>query len=323
MEKKIRLGIIGAGAIAQAAHLPSFSSFPDVEIVTILSRTFEKAAMLGAQYGIKHTARTFDEFLRQDLDAVVLLTPKTVRSEYLTPLLAAKLDIFLEKPMATTLKEAHALADVAAKSNQIVMVAFNRRYSPINKQGIEVFGSAKPHYVLASKSREFKEYRATLENSIHMVDMLRCILGECEKVEASAIWRDDPFYEDLCTAMLTFEGGSMALLGASREAGQWYERIEMFGDNKTVIMESPSSLKVIYTDREEHFNMTPLHKGWASMIEMIGFRPCARHFVDCVKNRQKPITTAEDALKTHELMDRILRTAGLPDLSEDWSEKAK
>ncbi|GHV44613.1 virulence factor MviM [Synergistales bacterium] len=323
MEKKIRIGIIGAGSIAKTAHLPSFSSFADVEIVTILSRTFEKAVELGAQYAVKHVARTLDEFLQQDLDAALLLTPKTVRSEYLVPLLDAGLDIFLEKPMATTLKEARALADVATKSGRIVMVAFNRRYSPINQRGIEVFGGIKPHYVLASKSREFKEYRATLENSIHMVDMLRYILGECVKVDAAAVWHGDPFYEDLCTAMLTFEGGNMALLGASREAGQWYERVEMFGGNKTVIMESPSSYSVIYPDREEHFNMSTLHKGWANMIDMIGFRPCARHFIDCVKTRQKPLTTAEDALKTHELMDQILRAAGLPDLSEDWSEKAK
>lgn len=317
-DKKIKVGIIGAGSIAHVAHFPSLASFEDVEMTAVLSE-FEADAQKAAQrYGIKNVVTNLDDFLKLGLDAAVLLTPKTVRKEYLVPLLEAKLDVLVEKPLATTLSECEYLADVSAKSGQIVMVAFNRRYSTINRMGIAEYGDKKPHYVLAQKSREFKEYRATLENSIHVVDLMRYILGECVKVEANAVW-SDPFYEDLCTAQMVFENGSLGLLGASREAGQWYERVEMFGDNKTVIMESPDRLTIIRPDFEEVRNMTPLNKGWSNYLDTIGFRGCDRHFIDCVISREKPLTNAEDAFKTHELMDRILRSAGLPDLSKDWS----
>ena len=56
----------------------------------------------------------------QKLDAAVLLTPKYIRREYLEPLLAAKLDVLVEKPLASTLQECEALADISAKSGQIV-----------------------------------------------------------------------------------------------------------------------------------------------------------------------------------------------------------
>lgn len=313
-KKKIKVGIIGAGSIAYAAHFPALSSFDDVELTAVLDSKYEQAEAASRRFGIKKAVKDFDEFMKQDMDAAVLLTPKTVREEYLLPMLDAKLDVLIEKPLASTLRECDYLANASAKSGQIVMVAFNRRYSTVNQMGIKEFGNKKPHYIMASKSREFKEYRATLENTIHMVDMLRYILGECTEVTAKAKWTD-PYYEDLCTAQLTFENGSLALLGASREAGQWYERMELFGDNKTVILESPDRVTVIRPDYEEVKNMTPLHKGWSNYLDTIGFRGCDRHFIDCVISREKPLTSAEDAYKTMELMNRILHSAGLPDLT--------
>ncbi len=317
-EKKIRVGIIGTGSIAHAAHFPAFGAMEDVEIVGVLGSSREKSEAAARRRGIPCAAENLNELLRLDLDAAVLLTPKTVRKEYLGPLLNANLDVLVEKPLASTMKECEELADISVKSGQIVMVAFNRRYAPVNQKGIAEFAGKAPHLMVASKSREFKEYRATLENAIHMVDMMRYVMGECISVKAEARWGNDPFFEDLCAAQLIFENGGIGMLNASREAGQWYERIELFGGNKTVIMESPDRLTVIKPDHEEVYNSTPLHKGWANYVECIGFQACDRHFIDCVKSRQKPLTSAEDAFKTHELMNRILVSAGLPDLTKEW-----
>lgn len=317
VDKKVRVGIIGCGSIAHNAHFPSLSSFEDVEVAAVMDYEFERAEAAVRHYGFQKAVKDLDEFLAQDLDAAVLLTPKQVRKQYVVPLLDAKLDLLIEKPLASTMEECEYLAQASKDSGQVVMVAFNRRYSPIHQQGMAEFKDKRPHYVMASKSREFKEYRATLENSIHMVDMLRYILGECVNVTAKAKFTD-PFYEDLCVAQLEFEDGGLALLGASREAGQWYERIEMFGDNKTVIMQSPDRLTIIRPEYEEVYNQTPLHKGWSNYLDTIGFRPCDRHFIDCVKTREKPLTSAEDAYKTMELMNRILQSAGLPDMTKEY-----
>ena len=317
-EKKVRIGIIGTGSIARAAHFPALMGMEDVEIAGVLGSSREKSEAAARHYGVPCGAGNLEELLRLDLDAVVLLTPKTVRRQYLEPLMEAKVDMLVEKPLASTLQECEKLAEASAKSGQIVMVAFNRRYSPVNRQGIAAFGGRRPHLMVASKSREYKEYRGTLENAIHMVDMMRYVMGECVSVKAEARWGADPFYEDLCTAQLTFEDGGVGMLCASREAGQWYERIELFGGSQTVIMESPDRLTVVKSDHEEVRRSTPLHKGWANYVECIGFQGCDRHFIDCVKTRSQPLTSAEDAYKTHLLMSRILASAGLPDLTQDW-----
>ena len=97
------------------------------------------------------------------------------------------------------------------------------------------------------------------------------------------------------------------------------ERTDANG-NKTVVMECPDRLTVIKPDHEEVYNSTPLHRGWPNYLECIGIQGCDRHFIDCVRTRQKPLTSAEDAFKTHELMNRILVAAGLPDLTQEWGK---
>lgn len=313
MKDKIRVGVIGAGSIAHTVHFPVLSSFEDVEVVAVLSQYYEDAQQAVRQYGFQKAVRSFEEFLDQGLDAAVVLTPKTVRTEYIIPLLEAKVDVLTEKPLGTSMDECRQLKEAAAKSGQIAMVAFNRRYSPVYQKGAAEFKDKKPSLVVAVKSREFKEYRATLENTIHMVDSLRFILGECKEVTAKAIFTD-PYYEDGCTAQLEFENGSLAVIGASREAGQYYERVEMFGDNKTVILEAPDRLTVIRPEYNEVYDQTTLNRGWNSFLDSLGFRPCERHFFDCVKSRQTPRTNMEDAYKSMELMNRILNSAGLPGL---------
>ena len=57
--------------------------------------------------------------------------------------------------------------------------------------------------------------------------------------------------------------------------------------------------------------------GWATVTDKLGFSYAIHHFIDCVKNDKDPLTNAAEAFKTHELMDRILRKAGLPALDKE------
>ncbi len=318
-EKKIKVGVIGTGKIAQIAHFPILASLPEVEIAAVYSRSHAHALDSARRYGAKKACATFEEFLLSDLDCAVLLTPKTVRREYLPKLLERKLDILCEKPLSMTLSECEFLANETEKSGRLLMVAFNRRFAPANMKALAAFGNRRPHLVIANKSREFKEFRGTLENAIHMVDLLRHILGECAEVSARAKY-SDPMREDACSALLGFENGATGLLAASREAGQWREHVEMYGGGLTAISDNLDSCKVIYPDREEGYSFTPLNQGWCTVVNRLGFEGCVRHFIHCVRTREKPLTDAADAFRTHELMDRILRAAGLPDLSRNWEQ---
>ena len=52
--------------------------------------------------------------------------------------------------------------------------------------------------------------------------------------------------------------------------------------------------------------------GWAKSEDKLGFSYAIRHFFDCIRNDTTPLTSPQDAYKTHELLNRILVSAGLP-----------
>ena len=62
------------------------------------------------------------------LDAISVCTPNAFHSQMSIDALEAGYHVICEKPMAATLEQAQKLADVAAKSDRIFMMAFNNRY---------------------------------------------------------------------------------------------------------------------------------------------------------------------------------------------------
>jgi len=106
------------------------------------------------------------------------------------------------------------------------------------------------------------------------------------------------------------------MLIADRSSGQWDESIEIHGGNRSVYIKMPDSVTVTDTNEKHVTEMTPLAMGWARSEDKLGFSYAIRHFLDCVKDDLRPLSDAADAFKTHELLDRILVSAGLPSMDE-------
>lgn len=313
MDKKFRVGVIGVGAIAQISHLPILSAREDVELVGCMAKHPESAQRAKERYGIGQAVSTVDELLKLDLDCAFVLSPKQNHPEQVTQLLNAGVDVFCEKPMGLTLREAHDMAELAEKTGRTLMIGFNRRFAPVYQKAKETYGNLSPDVIIAQKNRPASEYRATLENAIHMVDLMRYLSGECISVEAHSIFKD-PDYETLCTAQLQFENGTVGMLVADRASGQWVETMEIHGHNRSVYVNSPDSIRVVDEQQSHVTTLTPLAMGWARVEDKLGFTAQDAHFFECLKTGAVPLTSAADAYKTHELMNRILTAAGLPNL---------
>ncbi|MEZ3433979.1 MAG: Gfo/Idh/MocA family oxidoreductase [Lachnospiraceae bacterium] len=313
MCKVIKAGVIGLGHIAHIAELPALSEMEHVEIAAVYSRSDSSVEVAMCKYKIGKGCRSFEEFMNTEMDCAFVLTPKTAHYEYVISLLDKGIDVFCEKPLALTLRESREMAEAAKRNNRILMVGFNRRYAPVYAKVKELYMDKAPDVVIAQKNRNGTEYRATLENAIHMVDLMRYLCGEALLVEAHSMFTD-PEYEDLVTAQIKFDSGSTGILVASRKAGQWVEKIDCYGGYHSAFVNAPDSVTLADEKTETKTVMTPLALGWARVEDKMGFTQEVRHFIDCVITRKQPVTNAEDAYKTHELMHEILIKAGLPGL---------
>ena len=311
MEKKLRVGVIGVGYVAKNNYLPVLAQTEYIEFLGIIARNYENALIAKNSFGAQHAVKTIEELVDLGLDCVFVLTPKQVHFEQVSFLLKKGIDVFCEKPMATTLKDAQELVRLQEETGRTLMIGFNRRYAPVITAAKEALGGKAPDVIIAQKNRPQTEYHATLENAVHMVDLMRYFCGEAADVNAISKFEDKD-YETFTTAQVRFENGSSGLLVADRSAGQWEETIEMHGGNRTIIIHMPESITIVDNEQRHTTEMTPLAMGWAKSEDKLGFSYAVRHFFDCIRNHETPITSPQDAYKTHILLNQILEDAGLP-----------
>jgi virulence factor len=308
----IRVGLVGAGSIAQIAELPALSAENGVEIAGVVTAHSESAVRNLKRWPILRAYDSVEEMIAgAKLNALFVLTPKKIHTPFICQGLEAGLDVFTEKPLTTRLSEAQEVVDLAEQASKILMVGFNRRYSEVYERARAEFGDEHPQFIVAQKNRPGSEYRATLENAIHMIDLLRWFCGEAEEVTAYTN-APDPYAEDGTMALIRFNTGSIGALVAARTAGEWDERLDAYSALKSVRVVAPDTVAVSAKGHTTLTEMRPRAYGWAEVNRTMGFGPEVSHFIDCVRHRRQPRTPGWDALRTQVLVDEILHAAGLP-----------
>jgi virulence factor len=311
--KSLRVGIIGLGNIARQIYLPFLSGNPSVEIKTIFARTPETREKVKFAYGLKHCSSSFDEFCNQDMDCAFVLSPKDSHYEYVIPLLEKGMAVFCEKPMATSLQQAREMIEMAQKTKRVLMFAFNRRYAPVYISAHEMFAIKPPEMVIARKNRPGLEYRATIENTIHMIDLLNWFCGEAIEVQAYSQF-DNPEYEKGIMAAIRFKNGSMGMVSASRDCGRWDEKVSFYGNGMTVEVDSPTETLIYKDGQISGLSVIGKNTGFVEPVNTLGFRSIVAEFFEAVQTGKKPSLTLESVLQTQLLLNEILKKGGLPDL---------
>ena len=209
-----------------------------------------------------------------------VLTPRSEHAHAVDACLRRDVDVFCEKPLAPSADEAERLADLADQRGRILMVDFNRRYAPVYVAGREAFGSAGATFCVAQKNRPGSEYRATFENAIHMVDLLRWYCGG-EAVDVTAHTAgDDPWQEDGTTAIIRFDTGNTGVLVAARTAGAWNEKLDAYGAGRSAEVQAPESVSITVDGVTTTRNLSSEAYGWATATETLGFAEAVHHFLD-------------------------------------------
>ena len=130
----IRLGYVGAGFLAQHAHLPNFSSLPECRLVAIAERRPRLAASVAERFGISKIYRDHLELGRNpDIDAVAVSADYAGQGEIAADLLRAGKHVFMEKPMAVSVRQAERILGAEREGKARLMVGYMKRYDPGNR----------------------------------------------------------------------------------------------------------------------------------------------------------------------------------------------
>lgn len=131
MSDPLRIGIIGAGAIVQVAHLPVLKRLRGVELAAICDTDLPKARALADRYRIPGVFDDLEDLLgHETLDGLLLCTPNHLHEPHILAGLSAGVHLLVEKPLAMSQASAQKILRAAEKRDRVVMVGMSHRYRP-------------------------------------------------------------------------------------------------------------------------------------------------------------------------------------------------
>ena len=130
MEKKLKVGIVGCGGIANGKHLPSLAKIPEVEMVAFCDIIVERAEAAKAKYGTED-AKVYEDYRElladKSIDVVHVLTPNNMHAPITIDALEAGKHVMCEKPMAKTAAEAQEMLEAAKRTGKKLTIGYQNR----------------------------------------------------------------------------------------------------------------------------------------------------------------------------------------------------
>lgn len=133
MNKKLKIGIIGCGGIANGKHMPSLVAIPEVEMVAFCDLIEERAVEAAKKYGTPD-AKVYTDYHElladKSIDVVHVLTPNKEHAPITIDALHAGKHVMCEKPMAKTAAEAREMVKAAKESGKKLTIGYQNRQKP-------------------------------------------------------------------------------------------------------------------------------------------------------------------------------------------------
>lgn len=247
----VRVGVIGCGAIARAAHLPVLGRMSRVRVVALAD---PDDAARSAAARLAPNAATFTNhrelLTRADVDAVVIALPTALHAHVARDAVQRGKHIYLEKPFAATLEEARSIVASAARSTAAVRaLGLNYRFNPLVTRARARITAGEIGRVIAVQSvfsttgrgmTTWKRARADgggalLDLGSHHIDLIPWML-DADVASVSAELRSHESEEDCATVRLSLTNGAVVQSFFSFASVE-DDRIIVFGERGRVVLD--------------------------------------------------------------------------------------
>jgi predicted dehydrogenase len=131
VDGRVGVGVLGAGAWAEFAHLPGYKRDPRCQLVAIADPVIERAQAFAERFGIPNVYGSHAELIaREDIDLVDVCTPSATHFELSWAALEAGKHVLCEKPVAYDFRDTLRAAALAKQKGVKTKLGFTFRYSP-------------------------------------------------------------------------------------------------------------------------------------------------------------------------------------------------
>lgn len=345
MAKKLKIGIIGSGGIAQGCHMKGYQSIPDLcEMVAVCDVNPEIAKQAADKFDITQTYVDYRELLAdKDIDAVSVATPNRYHMQPTVDALTAGKHVICEKPLGTNADECREMCRAAKNSGKILQVGLQSRFSgPIRFMKDYIDAGNMGHIYFARTQalrrrgvpawgvfidKEKQGGGPLIDIGVHALDFTLHLMGYPKPVCASGktwdtlgknpdlfnYWgtydRDKFTVEDFAVAMIKFADDSVVSLESSFMANLEGDpfQTQFFGTKAgaTVKPYGDDSIK-IYTEVDKQlFDLKPANVPHVDSAHTAEIQA----FVDAILNDKPSPVPGENGLILNAIFDAIYKSS--------------
>ncbi len=250
------IGIIGAGSFTGAILLPALKT-AGANLKTIASAGGLNATLLAKKFGVSQSTTDYRQILADSsIDLCVITTRHNSHARLTIEALQAGKHVFVEKPLAIYDHELPELIESQQVSNRIVLVGFNRRFSPFAQKMKALLGGESAHKlpmnIVATVNAGFIPATSwvhdraigggrILGEACHFVDLITFLTGSrVVSVYINAMGRQPTETGDSASLLLRYENGSTGVINYFSNGSKAYakERVEVYSQERTLVLDN-------------------------------------------------------------------------------------
>jgi UDP-N-acetylglucosamine 3-dehydrogenase len=305
--KKLGVAVIGTGQWGKN-HARVYKELPSTELIAICDVNAERAKAMAAQYGVKAYSDSSQMLKNKQIEAVNVCTWSTILAKEAKKALDAGKHVLVEKPMATTPRQAKKLVQTAQENGLHLTVGFLMRFIPglqLIRQSVEKKKLGELVCVTAKRVSQWPERIGDVgvvkDTAIHDIDVMRFISNQdpvsvYAKMGSMRIKK----FEDYAHIMLTYKNGESAFIESN-----WltpYKTRMLTATGSEAIMRLDYITQDLWIEQKSE-NVQP------RLPFQEPLKAELQHFVDCIVNKTEPIITGEDGVKALEIATAAMQSS--------------
>ncbi|MFH2047243.1 MAG: Gfo/Idh/MocA family oxidoreductase [Pseudomonadota bacterium] len=292
--KKVRVGVVGTGYLGKF-HAEKYFQMSDVELVGVVDIDKRQAEKIAN--GVSTKAYKNYRDLIGKVDAVSIVVPTHAHFSISKDFLENDVDVLIEKPITTTIKEADELISISENRGLIIQVGHLERFNPAVLALKDIVNN--PRFIESHRLSTFKgrgtDVSVVLDLMIHDIDIIASLVkSEIKNFHAAGT----PIITnqvDIANTRIEFENGCVANVTASRISTKDERKTRLFQRDAYISVDFANhEINIVRKNNDEVKSIIPgmeiknlcFAKGDALKDELAAF-------VKSVSSRQEPEVTGQ------------------------------
>lgn len=308
------VGVVGVGSMG-ALHARVFSSLAHL---CTLRGVFDLDNTASGHVAQEYHTTAIDRFedLVAEVDALSIAVPTSAHYEMACAAIEAGKHVLIEKPIAATTAEGADLVARAQRKGVILQVGHVERFNPAIGLLPQILADkrivALDFHRMSPYSPRIFDADVVSDLMIHDIDILRNLVpARLQRIEAAGVAHSSKLHADYVVATLTFDGGIIANLTASRLTEQKIRTLSITALEAYVELDFLERRILINRATQQQFSGGGAAYRQESVIEKVyvpNREPLVAEiesFLHCVRTGEEPLVSGHDGVAALEIVEQI------------------